>query len=201
MANGTVALGSPGHLARGTPKEPGPRHRWNLGTAFNRTASKTKGAKRNRRTTGRHRLPFSGVGSSNCGYRENRLHAQNSPGPPSGISRSRGAPPPPPAQLGRSCARLCGVPARCPTVWSFDAQRSRRRWFGRSEPGGSPIDRCFAVVHIRRGIRPNVEPISHGDVLQGTLRHRQGRWRSRHATLSVLPVESPPRAPDPDTSV
>jgi hypothetical protein len=44
MANGTVALGSPGHLARGTPKEPGPRHRWNLGTAFNRTASKTKGA-------------------------------------------------------------------------------------------------------------------------------------------------------------
>jgi hypothetical protein len=44
MGNGTVALGSPGHLARGTPKEPGPRHRWNIGTAFRRTASKIKGA-------------------------------------------------------------------------------------------------------------------------------------------------------------
>ena len=26
MGNGTVALGSPGHLARGAPREPGPRH-------------------------------------------------------------------------------------------------------------------------------------------------------------------------------
>jgi hypothetical protein len=42
MGNGTVALGSPGHLARGTPKEPGPRHRWNIGTAFDQLRPKPK---------------------------------------------------------------------------------------------------------------------------------------------------------------
>ena len=43
--NGTVALGSPGHLARGAPKEPGPRHS-EPRNGFYSTASKTKGASR-----------------------------------------------------------------------------------------------------------------------------------------------------------